>query len=271
MFGLAIVAGLLFGYVVYEAVKPTVPDVPQQLPEDQGFSVKTFLNPDYSIPVVYGEARLEGNVVFYNVTGPDNKYLDIVAVVCEGEIEGFTNVYINEDSIPLFENGGDILPSSSSVETSVNTTHPIYGARKASATLSYPLVGIFGAKINYDQFSESDRTLDFNGTEVVIGTDVAIGATAQDTWQNLVTYLNNSADPNISVATYTYVESPLSMEIEYDTNGDAGNSYYVYYHTENIVSGGWSHEETLYLSGGSDAIYTVAYFYNGTDNLPHDF
>lgn len=48
------------------------------------------------IPIVYGERRVGGTIVFKGVSGTDNEYLHIVLAVSEGEIEAIGDVYIDD-------------------------------------------------------------------------------------------------------------------------------------------------------------------------------
>lgn len=47
------------------------------------------------IPVVYGQRKVGGTVVFLSTAGDRNKYLYMALVLCEGEIEAIDDVYIN--------------------------------------------------------------------------------------------------------------------------------------------------------------------------------
>ena len=60
------------------------------------------------IPVVYGRRKLGGTRVFVATSGSDNKYLYICLVLCEGEIDSFEGVYINDErqNIDSFATGG---------------------------------------------------------------------------------------------------------------------------------------------------------------------
>jgi len=52
-----------------------------------------------SLPVIYGERRVGGTPIFYEVTGDANEYLHMVIAICEGEIESIENIYFNEEKI----------------------------------------------------------------------------------------------------------------------------------------------------------------------------
>ena len=48
------------------------------------------------IPVVYGQRKVGGTIVFLATRGDRNKYLYVCLVVSEGEIDGFDSIYIND-------------------------------------------------------------------------------------------------------------------------------------------------------------------------------
>ncbi len=50
------------------------------------------------IPVVYGKRKVGGVRTFVATKGEDNKYLYICLAVAEGEINGFTKIYINDEA-----------------------------------------------------------------------------------------------------------------------------------------------------------------------------
>ncbi len=56
------------------------------------------------IPVVYGELRMAPLISHMSTRGSDNKYLDIVVVWSEGEIEGIQNMYFDDKPLSDFGN-----------------------------------------------------------------------------------------------------------------------------------------------------------------------
>ena len=60
------------------------------------------------IPVIYGERRIGGTPIYYQVTGDNNEYLHIVLLLCEGEIESVEQVYLNDEPIFETETRGEI-------------------------------------------------------------------------------------------------------------------------------------------------------------------
>ncbi len=76
----------------------------QDFPDDMSAQASSALanrqgstNP---LPVIYGKRRVGGTPIFYHVSGDDNEFLNVVYAIAEGEIQGVTQVYLNND--PLF-------------------------------------------------------------------------------------------------------------------------------------------------------------------------
>ncbi len=53
-----------------------------------------------ALPVVYGERRMGGTIVFAEVNGSDNRYLDVVYAICEGEVDAIGSMYLNNELVP---------------------------------------------------------------------------------------------------------------------------------------------------------------------------
>ena len=51
------------------------------------------------LPVIYGKRRVGGTPIFYHVSGADNEFLHVVYAIAEGEIQGVSNVYLNNDTV----------------------------------------------------------------------------------------------------------------------------------------------------------------------------
>ena len=87
----AIGAGLS---LVSRALMPS-PDMGSQM---GGRSVMTR-EAAHSRKIVYGRARIGGNVVFLESTGSDNKYLWLVTVIAAHEIDAYEEVWFNDEKI----------------------------------------------------------------------------------------------------------------------------------------------------------------------------
>jgi len=88
----------------YDTLKDSfIPDI--DFPKDVETGIYVNLaGGDVKLPVVYGRRKLGGIRVFAGSSGSTNEYLHIVLSVCEGEIDGFENIYLNDDDIgnPIF-------------------------------------------------------------------------------------------------------------------------------------------------------------------------
>jgi len=51
------------------------------------------------LPVIYGKRRVGGTPIFYHVSGDDNEFLHVVYAIAEGEIQGVSQVYLNNDKV----------------------------------------------------------------------------------------------------------------------------------------------------------------------------
>jgi len=70
-------------------------------PRYQFGELQTTSSNQYPVPVLYGEARLAGNIVFQNpVMGGEQ--IDLLIVLCQGEIESITDVRLNGEPIGSF-------------------------------------------------------------------------------------------------------------------------------------------------------------------------
>ncbi len=66
------------------------------------------------IPIVYGTRRVGGSRVFLSTDGDSNKYLYIALVLSEGQVNGYTKLYLDDNEIPLssYTHGTVATPSS---------------------------------------------------------------------------------------------------------------------------------------------------------------
>ena len=89
-----------------------VPDIGNIDPGASADGVKLTKNgTNLDIPVIYGFRRVGGRVIFAETNGDTNKYLYVVYVICEGEIEGVKRILIQDVELPLADgkyNNGQI-------------------------------------------------------------------------------------------------------------------------------------------------------------------
>ena len=70
-------------------------------PRYQFGELQTTSSNQYPVPVLYGQARLAGNIVFQNPVG-GGEQIDMLIVLCEGEIDSITDVRLNGEVIGNF-------------------------------------------------------------------------------------------------------------------------------------------------------------------------
>jgi len=81
------------------------PDIPDFGDMQQDLNAKGVLVNKFSanahVPVVYGTRKVGGNVVFLETSGTDNQYLYMAVVLSEGEINGVTSLFVNDNQVTL--------------------------------------------------------------------------------------------------------------------------------------------------------------------------
>lgn len=101
--GAAVIGGMA-GMAVSGILTSAFTDKPDQQqatissPADAGFLVNTG-STAAAIPVVYGFRQIGCAHVLKHVAGPNNEYLYLICVACEGEIGGFEETYL--DGVPI--------------------------------------------------------------------------------------------------------------------------------------------------------------------------
>ena len=73
---------------------------PEQQSFDQSLKVNSITN-TAPLPILYGQ-RLIGGAEQRFITGEDNRYLWRVMALCEGEIEGAQQVYLNDNDVDTY-------------------------------------------------------------------------------------------------------------------------------------------------------------------------
>ena len=114
-----IIKSVITGFAISKAVswlapKPELPDFTQDA-EATGVLVNKQSN-NANIPVIYGTRLVGGTRVFLETSGNDNQYLYGALVLCEGEINGITKIYVEDKEITFsgsFSNGGTITSNDS--------------------------------------------------------------------------------------------------------------------------------------------------------------
>jgi len=85
----------------------------QQAAQIQGVMVNkdSAVNP---VPIIYGTRRVGGSRVFISTDGTNNKYLYVALVLSEGQVNGYTKLFIDDNEVPLssYAHGTQATPSS---------------------------------------------------------------------------------------------------------------------------------------------------------------
>ena len=87
------IAGIFGGFA------PDVPSANTSASPDGVLVTKSGSNLD--IPVIYGFRRVGGRIIFAETNGESNKYLYVIYVIAEGEINQIRNIYVDDIQIPL--------------------------------------------------------------------------------------------------------------------------------------------------------------------------
>ena len=77
--------------------------------ENQGILLNTQ-SAVKGIPVIYGKRQAGGTRVYMGTGGDNNKYLYVILAVAEGEIDGYTKVFINDEEQKLLDSGNSAMP-----------------------------------------------------------------------------------------------------------------------------------------------------------------
>lgn len=96
--------GDVIGFLVNPFGAFDVPTGPQNADQQaQGVTV-TKNGTNVALPVVYGYRRVGGALIFAETASTNNQYLYCVFAVCEGEIQGFKRIYVDDTALPLPNN-----------------------------------------------------------------------------------------------------------------------------------------------------------------------
>ena len=105
-----------------------IPEIPETPEQEQGVLVNKQSNNAY-IPVVYGERLVGGVRAFIEVEGSSNNYLYICLVLCEGEINGITEIRIDDTAVTFdgsFAHGTTVTSNDTRFGTNVKV-QPFFG------------------------------------------------------------------------------------------------------------------------------------------------
>ena len=91
-----VVVGAYAGSQLLGAMKMDFPDDMSAQASSALANQQGSTNP---LPVIYGKRRVGGTPIFYHVSGADNEFLHVVYAIAEGEIQGVSQVYLNNDEV----------------------------------------------------------------------------------------------------------------------------------------------------------------------------
>ena len=80
-----------------------IPEVPDFGDNQQDINARGVLinkiSANAHIPIVYGTRKVGGNVVFLETSGTDNEFLYMALILSEGEIDGITKIFVNDNEV----------------------------------------------------------------------------------------------------------------------------------------------------------------------------
>lgn len=90
-------AAILGGVVTFGLNRVLAPDPPSFDFQDRARGLNANVsNPVGPVPVIYGETRIAGALVYAGVSGAENEFLDMIIGWCEGEIEGVQDLWFDD-------------------------------------------------------------------------------------------------------------------------------------------------------------------------------
>ena len=149
-----------------------------------------------TLPVVYGCQRIEGVPIFADTAEEDSKLVFFVDAICEGEIHGVYNIYIDDAPLVCTDKADFDLRNASSGSDKVNTALQCYGRADRGDTLT-------GAG---------------NNTSSATGTAYA---QLSSYYEELNLLLNDNIDDDLQEEQISYLEAQIrALESQYGTLND---------------------------------------------------
>jgi len=134
-----IIKSVITGFAISKAIswiapKPELPEFTQEA-EASGVLVNKQSN-NAQIPVIYGTRLVGGTRVFLETSGTDNNYLYGALVLCEGEINAITKIYVEDKEVTFasgFSDGGTVTSDDSRFGDTIQV-QTFYGTDSQSAS-----------------------------------------------------------------------------------------------------------------------------------------
>ena len=81
---------------IWHSIIPQMPDMPDlnDLLDNEGVLINQRAS-DAPLPIIYGTRKVGGSIAFIAVS-TDNQFLYLVLALCEGQVEGMKELYIDE-------------------------------------------------------------------------------------------------------------------------------------------------------------------------------
>ena len=201
---------------------PEIPDFGDSLPEDYATGVLlNKVSSNASIPVVYGERKIGGTRIFLETSGDDNQYLYLAIVLCEGEINAISRIFIDEKEL-IVDNAyahntaqtssglrSVIAGSNSTQSTTDIIVQPFFGTDNQSASSTLTTLSSWGS--NHKLSGLCYLAFRFNWNQDVFGNIPNITAIIQG--KKIVAYNSSS-----QAQTSAYSTNPSWCLLDYLTN-----------------------------------------------------
>ena len=161
-----------------------IPDQPNLDNEARGALVNKQSNIE-SIPVIYGQRRVGGTIVFVETSGTNNTYLYLCLILCEGEVEEIGDIYIDDVLLDASSRHNSYVSIDKKVGTDVQTVSTILNeAPSWGSTDTLNGIAYLGVKLTYNQDV-------FNGIPTINA--VVKGRKVYDPRSDTTVYSNNPA------------------------------------------------------------------------------
>jgi len=209
-----VVAGAYVGSQLLGAINQDFPDNMSAQARSALSNQQGSTNP---LPVIYGERRVGGTPIFYHVSGDDNEFLHVVYAIAEGEIQGVSQVYLNNDK--------------------VNTTPDLYDT---SLTSLINLNEAEGGQITYFP-TENIQKPKYEG---IVKYEIYNGTTTQTADQDLISETNGTwtASDRLQGVAYAVVRFKFEPEVFGSTGIPQVNFDVVGKKTRSTTSDGTTHK-----------------------------
>ncbi len=127
---------------IWHSIVPRMPDMPDlnDLLDNEGVLINQRAS-DAPLPIIYGTRKVGGSIAFIAVS-PDNQFLYLVVALCEGQVEGMKELYIDEKLYATYTGSynaygvdqrirsesslGLSTNAPSATDLTIDTTHQVY-------------------------------------------------------------------------------------------------------------------------------------------------